>query len=294
MKQLSVIILTYNSEKDIYDCLGSVYQYNDIGDDLEVIVVDNQSQGYKVMYERLEKEYPQVHTMQNTHNGGYGQGNNVGIRVAQAPIVAIMNPDVRLVMPCFKTMLQQFNNPQVVMCGGKQMYPNGKPGWSFACDYNIWGPIRIIARNIFKRFDHYNYTYMHLSGAFFLIRKDKFTQIGLFDEGLFMYGEEADIHMRLRKTFPTNYMLFLPTITYLHLSSERNFSEKQIKNTIHGDTYVFHKHHLPINSYFRTMLWTTSMLQIRALLQGQLKTFNDIAEQKKILRHEWKIYNQDS
>ena len=100
--------------------------------------------------------------------------------------------------------------------------------------------------------------------------------------------------MRLRKTFPTNYMLFLPTITYLHLSSERNFSEKQIKNTIHGDTYVFHKHHLPINSYFRTMLWTTSMLQIRALLQGQLKTFNDIAEQKKILRHEWKIYNQDS
>lgn len=40
-KRVSVIIVTYNSEKHIYDCLSSIYRYNDIGDLLEVIIVDN-------------------------------------------------------------------------------------------------------------------------------------------------------------------------------------------------------------------------------------------------------------
>ena len=42
-KRVSVIIVTYNSEKHIYDCLSSIYRYNDIGDLLEVIIVDNNS-----------------------------------------------------------------------------------------------------------------------------------------------------------------------------------------------------------------------------------------------------------
>ena len=102
MKTLSIIILTYNSEKDIYACLDSVYQHNDIGEALEVIVVDNQSNAFALMQQKIAHQYPQVFITQNTHNGGYGQGNNVGIRMAQAPIIAIMNPDVRITHPIFK------------------------------------------------------------------------------------------------------------------------------------------------------------------------------------------------
>ena len=44
MKRLSIIIVTYNSEKDIYDCLDSIKQYSDINaEELEIIVVDNNS-----------------------------------------------------------------------------------------------------------------------------------------------------------------------------------------------------------------------------------------------------------
>lgn len=291
MKRLSVIILTYNSENDIYGCLDSVNQYNDIGDDLEIIVVDNQSHEYEAMRERLAKDYPPVRVVQNTHNGGYGQGNNVGIHIAEAPIVAIMNPDVRLLMPTFGEMLRCFKDTKVVMCGGKQMYQNGTQGWSFACDYNVWGPARVILRNIFKRFDHYDYRFMHLSGAFFMVRKDKFTQIGLFDENLFMYGEEPDIHMRFRKQFPDDKTVYIPQLHYLHLSSTREFSEKTIINTIHGDTYVFRKHGLSVNSYFSTALWTASMLQIRAFFQRDRESFHNLKKQKDILKQEWKISN---
>ena len=119
MKQLSVIILTYNSEKDIYACLESVYQHNDIGEGLEVIVVDNQSQDFATMQQTIAQRYPEVIITQNTHNGGYGQGNNVGIRIAQAPVVAVMNPDIRLMQPIFAAALQALQN-DTIMCGGKQ------------------------------------------------------------------------------------------------------------------------------------------------------------------------------
>lgn len=267
MKSLSIIILTYNSEKDIYACLYSVYQHNDIGEALEVIVVDNQSNEFAVMQQEIAKRYPEVIITQNTHNGGYGQGNNVGIRMAHAPIIAIMNPDVRLTKPVFKKMLKSFENEDVVMCGGKQLTAVGKENWSFAFDYNVWGPLRIALRNIYKRIDKYDYRYMHLSGAFFMVRKKEFENIGLFDESIFMYGEECDIHLRFRKMYPSKKMLFMPQISYLHLSREREFSTKRYENTLNADLYVCRKHNLSTSSYFIGAKFAVIMCYLRAIIQ---------------------------
>lgn len=267
MKNLSIIILTYNSENDIYDCLKSVCQYNDIGEKLEIIVVDNQSKDFATMQKNIESHYPDVIITQNTHNGGYGQGNNVGILMAQAPIIAIMNPDVRLTKPVFKEMLKSFEDEDVVMCGGKQLTADGKLNWSFAFDYDVWGPLRIILRNLYKRVDKYDYRYMHLSGAFFMVRKKEFEDIGMFDESIFMYGEECDIHLRFRKMYPSKKMLFMPHITYLHLSREREFSAKRYQNTINADLYVCRKHKLSTSSYFIGTKFAVIMCYLRAIIQ---------------------------
>ena len=267
MKSLSIIILTYNSEKDIYSCLDSVYQYNDIGEALEVIVVDNQSNEFAAMQQEIAKRYPEVIITQNTHNGGYGQGNNVGIRMAHTPIIAIMNPDVRLTKPVFNEMLKAFENEDIVMCGGKQLTADGNENWSFAFDYNVWGPLRIVLRNIYKRISKYDYRYMHLSGAFFMVRKKEFEDIGMFDESIFMYGEECDIHLRFRKMYPSKKMLFMPQISYLHLSREREFSTKRYQNTISADLYVCRKHNLSTSSYFLGAKFAVIMCYLRAIIQ---------------------------
>ena len=272
MKNLSIIILTYNSENDIYDCLESVYQYNDIGEALEIIVVDNQSRDFATMQKTIESLYPNVIITQNTHNGGYGQGNNVGIRIAQAPIIAIMNPDVRLTKPVFSEMLQSLETEDILMCGGKQLTADGKENWSFAFDYNVWGPLRIILRNLYKRVDKYDYRYMHLSGAFFMVRKKEFEDIGMFDESIFMYGEECDIHLRFRKMYPSKKMLFMPEVSYLHLSREREFSEKRYQNTINADLYVCRKHNLSTSSYFMGAKFAVIMCYLRAIIQRDNNT----------------------
>ena len=111
MKRLSIIIVTYHSEKDIYDCIDSVRSFTDIPcEELEVIVVDNSPQ-CEPMFAKLRELYGNdIILVHNTHNGGYGQGNNVGIRKATAPVIMIMNPDVRLVQPVFRHCLEQFAN----------------------------------------------------------------------------------------------------------------------------------------------------------------------------------------
>ena len=268
MKQLSVIILTYNSEKDIYQCLESVYQYNDIGEDLEVIVVDNQSTHFAAMKQEIAHRYPEVIITQNTRNGGYGQGNNVGIRIATAPVVAIMNPDIRLMQPIFAAALQTLDNKDIIMCAGKQMHSPTQLGWSYAFDYNALSFLQVPLRNIYKRFDYYDYRHMHLSGAFFFIKKACFEQIGMFDEQIFMYGEECDIHLRLRKAFPKMKIQFL-SIPYLHLSAERPFEEKRYRQLLNADLYVCRKHGLSVALYLRIRLFALRLCLLRCKLQGR-------------------------
>ena len=267
MKQLSVIILTYNSEKDIYACLESVYQHNDIGGGLEVIVVDNQSQDFATMQQTIAQRYPEVIITQNTHNGGYGQGNNVGIRIAQAPVVAVMNPDIRLMQPIFGAALQALQ-ADTIMCAGKQMHTPTQLGWSYAFDYTAMSYLQVPLRNIYKRFDYYDYRHMHLSGAFFFIQKAYFEQIGMFDEQIFMYGEECDIHLSLRKAFPKKKIQFL-SIPYLHLSAERPFEEKRYRQLLNADLYVCRKHGLSVAHYLRIRLFALRLCLLRCKLQGR-------------------------
>ena len=115
MKRLSIIIVTYNSEKDIYDCMASIKKYADIPmSELEIIIVDNNSKEVDSMFAKLRKLYGEdIILINNTHNGGYGQGNNVGIRRATAPVILIMNPDVRLICPIFRTAIEAFENDKI-------------------------------------------------------------------------------------------------------------------------------------------------------------------------------------
>ena len=241
-KKISIIIVTYNSERDIYDCLASVYQYNDIGDELEIIVVDNCSRDYDKMYKKIQQLYgDKVIVVSNTTNGGYGQGNNVGIQLATAPIIAIMNPDIRLIMPIFETAVETLQQKDMIMCGGKQYYDSTRKAISYYPLYTLPPLFRFIIRYIATKKDIYIDRYMWLQGAFFFIRKDAFADIGYFDEKIFMYGEEMDIHLRLRKWFKNAKFIYLQQHKYIHLAGDREFSEKQVERQLRSLTYVAQK-----------------------------------------------------
>lgn len=224
MKRLSIIIVTYNSERDIYDCLESIRRHTDIApEELEIIIVDNNSRQADAMFSEIHHRFgPDIILLRNPRNGGYGQGNNLGIRQASSPVVLIMNPDVRLMEPLFQTVLQAFDaDSRLSMYGIKQMLSPGEPSTnSIACSYTLNGYLATILTAWANRTDRYLPRLMYFSGSCFFIRKQMFKEIGLFDEELFMYGEEDDIHYRMKQRYGC-HMTYNPHLHYIHLTKER-------------------------------------------------------------------------
>ncbi len=223
MKRLSIVIVTYNSEKDIYDCLQSIYSNSDIPqEDLEVIVVDNGSRNCSEMFSRIRDEHNDVILLENTHNGGYGQGNNVGISHSSAPIVMIMNPDVRLIEPVFSKVLRAYDGDDSLgIYGMKEMLDEKRDSHhSYICTYMMNGYLWVLLTGLTNRMNMYFQKWQYIHGACFFVRKEMFNAIGGFDESIFMYGEEDDIRCRMLAKYG-KCIKYDSTLHFVHKSEGR-------------------------------------------------------------------------
>jgi len=225
MKKVSIIIVTYNSDTDIYDCVTSIMEYADIPlEEIELVIVDNNSVGCDAMFDRLKTLWGEaIVLIKNSINGGYGQGNNLGIKYCSAPLVLIMNPDVRLLCPIFRKAINFFvKDKDMCVLGMKQWLTPEIPSTnSFTCTYMMNGYLSTLLSALCTRLDIYIAKYMHFSGSCFFIDKAMFEAIGLFDESVFLYGEEDDIHYRLLHHFKDCKMVYDKSLGYLHLTKER-------------------------------------------------------------------------
>lgn len=269
MKRVSIIIVTYNSEKDIYDCVDSIKNHADIPkEDIELIIVDNCSREPQPMFERLRRQWGEdIILIENTQNGGYGQGNNVGIRRATAPVILIMNPDVRLMDPFFAKPMAAFSeDPQLIMYGMKQMYTETQPSRnSFWFTTMMNGYLRTLLTGLCTRMDWYLPRWMYFSGSCFFVRKNMFETVGLFDENVFMYGEEDDIHYRLMKRFGLGFR-YDSSIRYIHLMLGRQPDIRYEEKLLNVDLYHHGKKGRPAGKTLKTYLQINTTLLARCYI----------------------------
>ena len=270
MKKVSIVIVTYRSEKDIYDCLASLFKWADISREyLEGIVVDNNSPEVERMFCGIRERYgDEIILINNSKNGGYGQGNNVGIHRASAPIVMIMNPDVRLNSHIFCTALATFDrNPNVGIYGMTQMVSETrKSGTSFNTTHMMNGYLRILLTSFSNRFNRFVPSLMYVSGACFFIRRDSFYRAGLFDENIFMYGEEDDVWCRMRRIGQKT--VFNPTATYIHLTKERQTSAAYERKMFEAVMFVNKKNGFTVLRSLREERRYLRVLRLRQWLRS--------------------------
>lgn len=251
MKRLSIIIVTYNSENDIFDCLEAVFRHNDLGEGLEVIVVDNASAGFEAMRNEIEGVYGEkIVVVSNSKNGGYGQGNNVGIRLSSSDKFLIMNPDVRIVMPMFAKIADTLDDEDIILCGFTSMENENQRNNSFYYTRTTSAFRKVFLRKKLQT-DDFQYKRMFFSGACFAMRKDVFEKIGMFDENIFLYGEENDIHFRLRKMFPGKKMVFLKDLRYIHPTANERDKDKEYRHSMKSAAYFYKKNRMPMKSLYR-------------------------------------------
>ncbi len=257
-KRLSIIIVTYKSENDIYDCIKSVWRHCDIiPSELEVIIVDN-SPDSEPMFSKLRTLFNNdIVLIHNTHNGGYGQGNNIGINHAKSPVVMIMNPDVRLIEPIFSTVLKEFdNNENLLMYGMKQMTSTMQASTnSFCCTSRMNGYLASTLNAICTRREWYIPYLMYLQGSCFFIHKEKFQSIDMFNERHFMYGEEDDIHYRMTKKYGF-HIKYNHKLRYIHLVGNRkpniDYQKKRLDASVFLNKSIGYKPEKTIRNYKQT------------------------------------------
>lgn len=195
MIRLSVVIVTYNCLELLKKCIASVFQFNDIGEELEVIVVDNGSDG---SYEKIKAMPGFEEVIAFKHeNSGFGAGNNAGAAIAEGDVILFLNPDTELVEPVFKYALQKFDKDIELGCFGVQLIDKDHkpaPSGGYRLHMGLW---KVQSYKILNRIGVFLPDKMFTSGADLFIRRSSFYECGAFDENIFMYCEEADICNRL-------------------------------------------------------------------------------------------------
>lgn len=196
MVELSIIIVSYKNQQVLIECLDSVLAFNDIGDGLEVIVVEQSPDDNIFNY--LIEHYPNVRTIRS-ENRGFGAGNNRGSEIAQGRYLLFLNPDTVLIEPVAQFAIDQFdNNPTIGLFGVRLLDSQKKKSISF--DSVIpYGLFPIILSQICNRLSIFLEDIMYIQGADLFIRADLFSKVGMFDEDVFMYFEEPDLCIRIRK-----------------------------------------------------------------------------------------------
>ena len=200
--KLSIIIVVYRSEAVIFDCLDSINRYNDLGADLEVILVDNETGstlGDKLQTSRYSFC---LKFIRSDGNKGFGAGNNIGVFAASSDIVLFLNPDTLLMEFMLRDVCDRISKNPNEICGFALMDKSGKRNNSYSFFYDSFVIYR--ALSIVKSVSYYapiRWEWLNRFiwpwGAAFALSKDAFLAAGGFDERIFLCNEEPDLLKRL-------------------------------------------------------------------------------------------------
>ena len=200
---LSVVIVNWNTRALLDECIASIKTHGSCTK--EIIVVDNgSSDGSLAM---LSIKHRDVVVLANGRNLGFSRANNIGIRQSHGRYVVLLNSDTRVLDDTLDRMLRYAEeNRSVGMLGGRLLNTDGSVQASGRAVPSL---LRAVLKALFttklsKSFELYNemsaYRFDYgrtapieaLCGAFLLVRREAFMQVGELDERFFFYAEDID------------------------------------------------------------------------------------------------------
>ena len=205
MNDVSVIIVTYNSERSILTCLMTLRQEGMV----DIIVVDNNSHDTT---RTILQGFHGITVLLNDVNEGYTTAVNQGIRHARGRLLLVLNPDVEISATTIHRLVTEMQtNPMVGIIAPKLLYPDGRLQYSCRrfptpitfllrgfgmTEDRSWMP-RILHRHLMTDYDHREPRDVEwVLGACMLVRRELVDAIGMLDEAYFLYYSDIDFCLR--------------------------------------------------------------------------------------------------
>jgi len=248
---ISVIIVSYNTSDLTVACLKSVFASQRVS--FEVFVVDNASKDGSV--EAIQQNFPAVTVIANEKNRGFGAANNQALRVCSGRYVIFLNPDTTVEPESFFLMATYMDaHTEIGLAGPKVFNPDGTRQDSVSYRYpgHRYGAVDlgILPGNI-----------ACVLGACQIASASLLREIGGFDEDFFLYGEDQDISLRIRKRGLEIGFIDDAVIMHHGGQSERDTMPAEVvRKKFRGELLFYRKHYRP-----ETIQRICSRLRARAL-----------------------------
>ena len=227
-KKITIVINTFKSEDKIHQCLDA------ISSEFKVIIIENSND--KNLKEILENKYKNVECFLTGENLGYAKGNNLGLSKVKSQYALILNPDAIVE----KNTLNNF------LVSAERLG-----------DFSIIGPAK---QDEFKNSDYLKnknqiFEVNSVKGFAMFLNLNQFKDIGFFDDNFFIYLEEIDLCLRLKKNNKKIYLDKNILINHIGGSSHNesiNF-EMELSRNWHWmwSTFYFNKKH---NGYLKAIV----------------------------------------
>lgn len=266
-KKISLVTVTYNSEKTIYKLLSSLKL---IEKELkEIIIIDNNSKYFNS--KNIKKISKKIKIIQNKKNLGFAKAVNQGIKISKSELVLLLNPDTYLEdISIIKTINKIKNSKQIGAIGGlifneqgiRQFTANSKPNFLTAI-FEFTVLKRIFPNNKYsKNFWVENEKTKKptkvnsLCGAYIITRKIINKNLNLFDERFFLYLEDIDFGTSINKK---GYFVILDPDSHIkHIggASSNNKYKTDLESWYKSRKIFFKKHQNKFNGIILSVIFS--------------------------------------
>lgn len=251
LADLAIVIVSTNEARWLERCLPTVFAHAG-GARLQVIVVDNSStDGTR---ELVESRFPEARVVSSA-NRGFSYGNNRGIEQAHARYVLLLNPDTEVLEGTFAELVALMDaRPRVGLAGVRQVTADGElwptirrfPSVTRAFGeallserwpvHPAWSGERVLDWDLYERESDCDWT----SGSFMLARREALLSAGLLDERSFIYSEEPDLCLRIKRGGWR--VRHLPQMTIVHHAGKGGVRPRMLAQDVYARRQYARKH----------------------------------------------------
>ena len=219
IKDITIVIASFKSEKKIKNCLNSIDKH------AKILVIENSDN--LIFKENLEKEFSNVECVLAGANIGYGSANNIGLKKVKTKYALILNPDAMLHPSALENFIK----------ATEKVY-----------DFAIMAPYIQEEKDKFDK--HYSKNISpveveNVKGFAMFLNISEFKEVGFFDENFFFYFEEIDLCKRLTNNGKKIYLI--PEVKIDHgggISHDQSINvEMELSRNWHWmwSTFNYHK-----------------------------------------------------
>ena len=227
----------------------------------------------------VRERFPTVHLIENTENRGFAAANNQAFVQARGRYVWMLNPDTVVHANAIETLVSFMDaHPRAGACGGKLLFADGSlqhSAFAFPTLAQIFFDFfplhhRLTDSRLNGRYPRSWYArgepfqIDHPLGADLMVRREMTEQVGWLDEAFFIYCEEIDWCIRIKRAGWQIWCVPLAEIMHYEAQSTRQFRDKMFVELWRARARLFEKH------YSRAFRWAARQI-VRAGLANAMR-----------------------